>query len=119
MEHKSGGDLWPDRKFEWPDRKFEWVWREDEGRSGGLISIWNRKRFVKTSSWHSRGVLVVNGRWVKDNEEMVVINVYAPCDFTDKALVWDMINLVITQNTAAKICVAGDFNSIRAEGERC
>ncbi|KAL8501606.1 hypothetical protein ACS0TY_020933 [Phlomoides rotata] len=50
---------------------------------------------------------------------MVVINVYAPCDFADKALLWDMINLVITQNMAAKICVVGDFNSIRAEGERC
>ncbi|KAL8490614.1 hypothetical protein ACS0TY_022568 [Phlomoides rotata] len=79
MEHMSGGDLWPDREF-------EWVWREAEGRSGGLISIWNRKWFVKTSSWHSRRVLVVNGRWVEDNEEMVVINVYAPCDFADKAL---------------------------------
>ncbi|KAL8540921.1 hypothetical protein ACS0TY_002251 [Phlomoides rotata] len=30
-----------------------------------------------------------------------------------------MINLVIAQNTTTKICVTGDFNSIRAEGERC
>ncbi|KAL8463104.1 hypothetical protein ACS0TY_033938 [Phlomoides rotata] len=36
----------------WPGKEFEWAWREAEGRSGGLISIWNMKVFVKTSSWH-------------------------------------------------------------------
>ncbi|KAL8541409.1 hypothetical protein ACS0TY_002610 [Phlomoides rotata] len=112
LEDRIGFDLWPGKDF-------DWAWREVEGCSGGLISIWNRKIFVKTSSWHDKGILVVNGRWIDDNEEMVILNVYAPCDHTEKALLWEMINLIIEQNVEAKVCVAGDFNSIREEGERC
>ncbi|KAL8519731.1 hypothetical protein ACS0TY_010607 [Phlomoides rotata] len=50
---------------------------------------------------------------------MDILNVYAPCGFTDKAQLLEMMRLVIEQNSDAKICVVGDFNSIREEGERC
>ncbi|KAL8468699.1 hypothetical protein ACS0TY_031769 [Phlomoides rotata] len=102
----------------WPGGEFDWVWRDAEGRSGGLISIWNRKVFEKTSTWNTKGLLVVNGRWLEDNVEMVIINVYAPCLFSEKAQLWDLINLVLEQNPEAKICAAGDYNSIRDVEER-
>ncbi|KAL8530707.1 hypothetical protein ACS0TY_007661 [Phlomoides rotata] len=101
----------------WPGNDFDWAWRDAEGRSGGLISIWNRKLFEKTSSWHSKGLLVVNGRWLEDNGGMVIINVYAPCLFFEKEQLWDTIKMVIAQNDDARICVVGDFNSIREKGE--
>ncbi|KAL8548148.1 hypothetical protein ACS0TY_007460 [Phlomoides rotata] len=84
-------------------------------RSGGLISIWNRKVFSKTSLWHSRELLVSNERWSKDDEKMVIINVYAPCSATEKEGIWDTIKIVIEQ---ARICVVGDFNSIKEANER-
>ncbi|KAL8476334.1 hypothetical protein ACS0TY_028855 [Phlomoides rotata] len=111
VDSRHGLDLWPGQEF-------DWAWSEAEGRSGGLISIWNKHRFEKTSSWHIKGLLVVNDRWTEDNEEMVVMNVYASCSSVEKAQLWDSINLVIEQNNTTKICVARDFNAIRAEGER-
>ncbi|KAL8502931.1 hypothetical protein ACS0TY_021887 [Phlomoides rotata] len=51
LDNKLGKELWSDNDF-------EWAGREVEGRSGGLISIWNIKVFSKTSSWHSRGCLL-------------------------------------------------------------
>ncbi|KAL8510874.1 hypothetical protein ACS0TY_017623 [Phlomoides rotata] len=74
-----------DRCELWPGNEFDWAVREVEGQSGGLISIWNRKLFVKTSLWHNNGLIVVNGRWIEDNGELVIINVYAPCSSTEKA----------------------------------
>ncbi|KAL8493542.1 hypothetical protein ACS0TY_024657 [Phlomoides rotata] len=99
LEDRFGFDIWSGKDF-------DWTWREAEGRSGGLISIWNRKAFEKT---------MVNGRWIVDNEDMVILNVYAPCGNAEKTHLWDMIKLVIEQNAEVKICVAGDFNSIREE----
>ncbi|KAL8536611.1 hypothetical protein ACS0TY_011982 [Phlomoides rotata] len=64
-------------------------------------------------------MLVVNDRWLEDNGEMVIINVYASCLFSEKAQLWDTIQLVIAQNVDVRICVLGDFNSIIEEGERC
>ncbi|KAL8508518.1 hypothetical protein ACS0TY_018952 [Phlomoides rotata] len=63
-------------------------------------------------------MLVVNGRWREDGGVMVIINVYAPCMTSEKEQLWDTIKLVIEQNEEARICVVGDFNSIRATDER-
>ncbi|KAL8510739.1 hypothetical protein ACS0TY_017524 [Phlomoides rotata] len=111
MENKVGNELWPNKEF-------DWTWKEADGRAGGLISIWNKNVFSKTSSWYSRDLLVVNGRWREDGGEMVIINVYAPCVTTENEQLWDTIKLVIEQNKEARICVVGYFNSIRTSDER-
>ncbi|KAL8477025.1 hypothetical protein ACS0TY_029364 [Phlomoides rotata] len=95
----------------WGDKDCEWVYREAVGRSGGLISIWNTKVFVKTSSWHLGGML-------DENVDMVIITVYAPCSIPEKEQLWEAINIVVEQYNDRKLCVVGDFNSIREVNER-
>ncbi|KAL8507818.1 hypothetical protein ACS0TY_018376 [Phlomoides rotata] len=102
----------------WGDKDCEWVYREAEGRSGGLISIWNTKVFSKTSSWHVSGMLVVNGRWIDGDVDMVIINVYAPCSILEKEQLLEAIKFVVEQYDDRKICVVGDFNSIIEVNER-
>ncbi|KAL8488622.1 hypothetical protein ACS0TY_024783 [Phlomoides rotata] len=111
MEEKIGNDLWYNKEY-------DWVWREAEGRSGGIISIWNRKVFTKSSAWHMRGMLVVNGIWLEDGEQVMIINVYAPCAPAEKEKLWDAITIVLQQNEDVRTCVVGDFNAIREEHER-
>ncbi|KAL8514073.1 hypothetical protein ACS0TY_013257 [Phlomoides rotata] len=54
----------------WYDREFDWEWREVEGRSGGIISIWSRKvnglqetvdkeadRELDSDEWINKGTL--------------------------------------------------------------
>ncbi|KAL8554478.1 hypothetical protein ACS0TY_002607 [Phlomoides rotata] len=108
MESRVGTELWPDKDF-------DWAWKEADGRAGGLISIWNRKLFSKTSSWHCRGLLVVNGRWREDGGEMVIINVYAPCSTVEKEQLWETIKLVLEQNEEARICVVEEERLGRRE----
>ncbi|KAL8472766.1 hypothetical protein ACS0TY_029839 [Phlomoides rotata] len=102
----------------WFDRDFDWVWRESEGREGGIISIWNRKVFSKISLWHIHGMLVVNEIWLEDNALVMIINVYAPCNVSDKVQLWDAIKIILEQNEKVRTCIIGDFNSIRGENER-
>ncbi|KAL8529587.1 hypothetical protein ACS0TY_006859 [Phlomoides rotata] len=49
---------------------------------------------------------------------MIIINVYAPCAISEKELLWDTIKLILAQNEESRICVMGDFNSIRISDER-
>ncbi|KAL8547386.1 hypothetical protein ACS0TY_006928 [Phlomoides rotata] len=87
----------------WGNNDCEWAYREAVGR---------------ISSWHINGMLVVNGRWIDGNVKVVIINVYAPCSIPEKQLLWEAINIVVEQSNDRKICVVGDFNSIREANKR-
>ncbi|KAL8513732.1 hypothetical protein ACS0TY_013006 [Phlomoides rotata] len=65
-----------------------------------------------------KGMLVVNGIWREDNVKVMIINVYAPRTVTEKEQLWDVIKIVLEQNENVRVCIVGDFNSIREENER-
>ncbi|KAL8474394.1 hypothetical protein ACS0TY_031022 [Phlomoides rotata] len=96
----------------WGDTNFEWAYRGAEGRSGGLISIWNSNVFAMYSLWHTMRMLMVKGKWLEDGSDILIINVYAPCTTTEKEQLWDTLKIVTEEYEEYKICVAGDFNSI-------
>ncbi|KAL8544723.1 hypothetical protein ACS0TY_005092 [Phlomoides rotata] len=102
----------------WGNPNLDWASRESEGRSGGILTIWNNEVFHKSSSWSTRGVLVINGFFTGDGSRGVLMNVYAPCSSPEKTEVWDIIKLTVNQNMDARVCVVGDFNSIRRPEER-
>ncbi|KAL8557848.1 hypothetical protein ACS0TY_005085 [Phlomoides rotata] len=102
----------------WGNPNLDWASRESEGRSGGILTIWNNEVFHKSSSWSTRGVLVINGFFTGDGSRGVLMNVYAPCSSPEKTEVWDIIKLIVNQNMDARVCVVGDFNSIRRPEER-
>lgn len=62
--------------------------------------------------------MVVNGVWGADGTECTVINIYAPCFLKEKMQFWDRLHIVLLNCSDNCICVVGDFNSIRREGER-
>ncbi|KAL8508386.1 hypothetical protein ACS0TY_018846 [Phlomoides rotata] len=86
--------------------------------TGGILSIWKNEVFHKSSSWNVRGVLVVNGFFTEDGSRGVLLNVYAPCSSSEKRDLWDIIQNTVLQNLDARVCVVGDFNSIRSPEER-
>ncbi|KAL8546184.1 hypothetical protein ACS0TY_006047 [Phlomoides rotata] len=45
----------------WSDNNFDWAFCKTGGRSGGILTIWNKSIFCKSSVWHISGLLVVNG----------------------------------------------------------
>ncbi|KAL8506349.1 hypothetical protein ACS0TY_017286 [Phlomoides rotata] len=74
--------------------------------------------FHMSSSWSTRGVLVVNGVFSGDGGRGVLMNVYAPCLSPEKNELWEIIMLKVSQNLDARVCVVGDFNAIRRLEER-
>ncbi|KAL8554575.1 hypothetical protein ACS0TY_002678 [Phlomoides rotata] len=105
-------------KAVWGGQNFDWAYKEAEGRSGFILSIWNDEIFCKSSSWHIKCMLVVNGFWRNDGSRCCLLNIYAPCNLADKLVLWDNIRLVVDQFDDACICVVGDFNSVRRVEER-
>ena len=60
----------------WGNGAYEFDWVGSTGRSGGLLSIWNPKRFVMASVIKHRYFLCVRGNLKDSGKEISFINVY-------------------------------------------
>lgn len=78
----------------WGNNICGWAARESQGRSGGLITLWDSNKFTSSSWWHMEGALIVNGRWISDGSNCCIVNVYAPCPLEERKELWDRLNLV-------------------------
>lgn len=110
FSEKDGRRIWK--------KGVQWSVENAVGRSGGIITCWDDRKFVCTSSWSLGGAVIVNGWWRETREELCIINVYIPCDRVAKRRIWDSLGLVVAQAAGANVCIIGDFNSILDDGER-
>ncbi|KAL8533869.1 hypothetical protein ACS0TY_010050 [Phlomoides rotata] len=99
----------------WGNSPSDWAWLGSIGNVGGILTIWNSEVFQKTSEWSRTGMLVVNGRWVEDDSMCTIVNGYAPAQRGD---LWEILQALVRQATTERICIVGDFNTIREESER-
>ncbi|XP_057809109.1 uncharacterized protein LOC131023581 [Salvia miltiorrhiza] len=102
----------------WGRSNFDWAVRESEGRSGGILSVWSKDKFVATSKWNVTGAVIVNGIWLQGGLHCCFVNVYAPMGTTEKESLWDTLQLIALQNKDSCLCFLGDFNAVRDPGER-
>ncbi|KAL8513819.1 hypothetical protein ACS0TY_013073 [Phlomoides rotata] len=86
------------RRAIWGRGNFNWSFKPSVGRSGGIISIWNSDKFICSSSWFMEGAVVVNGYWIADDSQCMIINVYAPCPLSEREDLWDRILCVTNQS---------------------
>lgn len=73
----------------WGGKNFDWAFELAEGNAGGIISIWNKDRFQKISSWNTKNMVVVNGIWIEKGNRCTIVNVYAPSVPTARWDLWD------------------------------
>ncbi|XP_057779859.1 uncharacterized protein LOC130998458 [Salvia miltiorrhiza] len=102
----------------WAPNNFELAVRNSVGRSGGILSLWNKTNFAVSSNWDIPGAVIVNGIWLPGSVPCCFVNVYAPCDSSEKANLWEVIQAIAEQNNDRCLCVLEDFNAIREEGDR-
>lgn len=69
------------------DCDFEQVYTT--GRSGGLITIWDKKMFTPVEIIKSRNYIVVVGNLVGISRLTGLVNVYGPQSMGEKAKLWD------------------------------
>ncbi|XP_022003338.1 uncharacterized protein LOC110900780 [Helianthus annuus] len=87
-----------------------------EGRSGGLVSIWDPELFKVDSVFKYQRFVVVSGVLAGDEERLNVINLYAPNDCSERAAFWIRIG-DLREQLVGKCVIVGDCNSVRHEEE--
>jgi exonuclease III len=102
----------------WGDAPFGYSFQPSVGASGGMITVWNNSLIDVWSSTSFDHVLVITGRVILTGEDIVIINVYAPCDMLAKRSLWERLTSFINSKTELCLCLCGDFNSICGMEER-
>ncbi|KAJ0469831.1 putative RNA-directed DNA polymerase [Helianthus annuus] len=101
----------------WGNGGFEFDTVEARGKSGGLISIWNPRKFKKFSSERDSNFLLTSGCLVEDGTVVNMVNVYAPQKVGEKRILWNRL-LNLMQGKTGMWVFVGDFNSVRWFEER-
>jgi len=102
----------------WGDSLFGYSFQPSMGASGGLLIVWDINVGDVWSSTSFGHVLVIKGRVIRTNYEFVIANVYAPCDMAAKQILWDNLTSFVLANGNENVCLCGDFNLVRSDGER-
>ncbi|KAK5834311.1 hypothetical protein PVK06_018188 [Gossypium arboreum] len=67
----------------WGNDGFDFKYAAAVERSGGLLTIWDKGSFVAEVDLCERRFVVVVGKWVAEEKEVTLVNVYAPNNFTE------------------------------------
>ncbi|PWA89944.1 cytochrome P450 [Artemisia annua] len=101
----------------WGNSNFEFVSKNSEGKSGGIISIWDPSKFTLRQFVDGEGFLAVSGTWHSPDTPCNIIVVYAPqCIHKKKKLWLDLTKLYLEFDSLT--IIMGDFNEVRADSER-
>nr|GFA41372.1 RNA-directed DNA polymerase, eukaryota [Tanacetum cinerariifolium] len=101
----------------WGNYSYEFVYSPSVGFSGGILWIWDLRKFVKDNETISDSFLAICGAWVSSSTKLLIVSVYAPTDFSKKKILWDYIAHMI-QSWEGECVILGYFNEVRFEHER-
>lgn len=87
-----------------------------EGRSGGLITLWNKDYVKEISSFKGDGFLGVKVIWKDDF--YYIVNIYSSCDISKKKRLWEVLIELKKKYNDGEWIMGGDFNAIKNDRER-
>ena len=61
---------------------------------------------------------MLKGEWILENQKITIVNVYSPCDITNKRELWETLRQLRQHDPEGLWCFLGDFNNIRHRSER-
>lgn len=102
----------------WGFDDFEFITKDADGRAGGILMMWNKNSFILQGTITLSFALLIKGVWLKENVQVILLSVYAPCERNNKLDCWEEISGALESHNGGLYCVMGDFNSICAEDER-
>jgi hypothetical protein len=62
--------------------------------------------------------LIVKGKFLKNNVDFGLANVYAPCDNRGRQELWNVLGGMVQRHNSIAWCILGDFNAVRSSEER-
>ena len=93
----------------WISSSFEADSVASQGRSGGLLSIWDSSIFSKSNCLKGSIFLIISGRVKGVDLEINIANIYAPRIQSARERLWAKLS-TITSNTPSIWVLIGDFN---------
>ncbi|XP_071741400.1 uncharacterized protein [Rutidosis leptorrhynchoides] len=102
----------------WGNLNFDYAVALSQGFSGGIISLWDPNVFVRSDLWCDNNFVIVKGKWLRENIEVYMVNVYAPQDLSDKIILWNKLSDFMNAHLGDYICM-GDWNAVRSMEDRC
>lgn len=102
----------------WDYSHHGWVAKEASGLSGGLLCSWDNKVFDLIQANSSDNWIWCHMRNLADGATFHIINVYGPHDQQKKIAVWSCLKAIMQSLPNEAVCLIGDFNCIRHDGER-
>jgi len=88
------------------------------GALGGILTMWDSSVVDIWMSLILSNALIVKGKFIKNNVDFVMANVYAPCDNRGRQLLWNELNILVQRYSTDAWCVLGDFNAVCSCEER-
>ncbi|XP_039063854.1 uncharacterized protein LOC120208712 [Hibiscus syriacus] len=101
----------------WCDDDFEFRFSKAMGKSGGILSVWDKSRFKILDSLITDRFILIEGKYASHDLIYSVMNVYAPCEVSEQVIVWSTI-MEVRRKNKNRWFMAGDFNTIRNNSER-
>ncbi|GKV44765.1 hypothetical protein SLEP1_g51921 [Rubroshorea leprosula] len=101
----------------WGIDEVDWVAKNAEGMSGGILCVWNPSTLKKKRVLEGEYCIGIEGVWGTEEVPVCIINVYSPCQITNKRALWTELKNMVTGG-GSMWCVVGDFNAIRRIEER-
>ncbi|XP_024640624.1 uncharacterized protein [Medicago truncatula] len=102
----------------WGPSNHDFSYSSSVGASGGLVTIWDRLEVEVWLTIRGAHFLMIHGRFIKFNEDFYIFNVYAPCNRSAKQKLWNLLSSRLLSLCNNKVCVCGDFNTVRSVEER-
>lgn len=75
----------------WGDPEVSWEMYLASNTAGGLLCLWSEKAFKMERRVSGRGFILLEGVWIQEAQKVHILNIYSPCDITNKRLLWDSI----------------------------
>jgi hypothetical protein len=101
----------------WGNTYFDYACSSAQGRSGGILCMWNNLVFKRNRIISARWFVAIEGVWIPNNMALLVISVYAPQALCDKRSLWHtLLNLISRWH--GEVVLMGDFNEVRNVNER-
>lgn len=80
--------------------------------------MWDSSAVEVWSSVSMEHVLIIHGRFIHNNDEFYLFNIYAPCDNGAKQSLWNALFVYMRHLVGKNICLCGYFNAVRNMEER-
>ncbi|XP_020234693.1 uncharacterized protein LOC109814631 [Cajanus cajan] len=108
----------------------KWLWGEggegDMGwkmtpainKAGGLLCLWSKAKLEVTDHFQGSSYLGLEGTWKEKGIQILIVNIYAPCEPSQKRQLWGQLKEKRERSSIKWWCLMGDFNSVRKVTER-